>query len=253
MDLRVHGSVPQAPFEEARSRLEPAHDVEKPVEVTVGNDPEARTWTGHQPDRHVLTLSRRTATSAMATELLIHEFAHMRRAEKGHPSHAVDTKEPLVLALAGRRVPDTLVPHAYQIANHVRDVYADDITLSVTSGEKLASFLEAELAAAILDHPRDPPAGGYNISETTDPGLTVVNAAFALALLDRHEIVADHRLEDLADVAARDAPGVDLEWFRRHFRSLDSDPSERGCLRTFVETMGVYFDARARKRGNAAD
>ncbi len=253
MDLRVHGSVPATPFENARSRLEPAHDVEKPIEIQVGTDPEQRTWTGHHADHHTLTLSRRTARSAMATELAIHEFAHMRLAELAHPSHTVDAEEVLFLALAGRQVESEVVPHAYQIANHVRDIYADDITLEVSSGTKLAAFLESELAAAILDQPTETPAGGYSLSKTTDRALTVVNAAFALALLDRHEVEADHRLEDLAHAAARDAPSIDLDWFRQRFRDLEGEPSEPTCRRTLVDTIGTYFDSRARGGRSAAD
>jgi hypothetical protein len=253
MDLRVHGSVPHTPFEDARSRLEPTHDVEKPIDIEIGADPEQRTWTGHHADRHVLSLSQRTATSAMATELALHEFAHMHRAEEGHPSHTVDTEEALFLALAGRQVPSEIVPHAYQIANHVRDIYADDITLSVSSGEKLAAFLESELAAAILDRPGQAPTGGYSLSGTTDPGLTVVNAAFALGLLDRHDVTADHRLEDLAHAAARDAPAVNLDWFRIRFRDLETGPSEAGCRRTLVDTIGEYFDSNRPDPQAAAD
>ena len=253
MDLRVHGSVPASPFEEARSRLEPAHDIEKPIDIEVSSDPDERTWTGHHPDRHVLSLSRQAATSAMATELALHEFAHMRRAEEAHPSHTIDTQEVLFLALAGNRVRSEAIPHAYQIANHIRDVYADDITLAVSSGEKLAAFLEAELVAAIRDRPGDVPRGGYSLSRTADPALTVVNAAFALALLDRHEVAADHRIEDLADVAERDAPGIDLRTFRHRFRSLQGDPTEQECLRTFVDTIGAYFTSRGADPASAAD
>lgn len=253
MDLRVHGSIPAMPFEEARSRLEPTHDIEKPIDIEVSPDPDERTWTSHFTDRHVLSLSRQAATSAMATELAIHEFAHMRRAEEAHPSHTVDTEEVLFLALAGKRVQSAVIPHASQIANHIRDIYADDITLSVSSGEKLAAFLEAELAAAIRDRPGDVPEGGYSLSRTADPALTVVNAAFALALLDRHEVVADHRIGDLAHAAERDAPAIDLESFRRRFRSLQGDPTEEECLRTFVDTIGTYFASRGTESKTAAD
>ena len=253
MDLRVHGSLPNTPFEEARTILEPTHDIEKPIDVEVSQDPDGRTWTGHHGDRHVLTLSRRAATSAMATELALHEFAHMRRAEERHASHTVSTEEALFLALAGRRVEQSVIPHAYQIANHIRDVYADDITLSFRTGEKLAAFLESELAAAILDGPETAPPGGYSRSRSADPELTVVNAAFALALLDRHGVGGEHRLDDLAHAAARDAPSIDLEAFRRRFRTLPGEPTQGDCLRTFVDTIGAYFDARAGAGVSAAD
>jgi len=243
MDIRVHGPAPPTPFEEARRRLEGAHDVEKPVEVRIETDAEARTWTGHQPDRHVLSIPQQVARSVMATELVVHEFAHMVLAEESHPSHTVDTEEVLFLSFTDRPLDRTSLPHALQIANHVRDIYADDITLSVTNGEKLAAFLESELAAAIADVPRNPPATGYRLSGDADPGITVVNAAFALALLERHEVNADHRIEELAHAAQRDAPHIDLERFRTTFQTLEADPTERECMRTFVDVIGRYFDA----------
>ena len=245
MDIRVHGPAPPTPFEEARKRFERSHDLEQPVDVRIEADSEARTWTGHYEDRHLLSIPNRLARSVMARELALHEFAHMRRAEESHPSHTVDTEEALFLSFAGREIESAALPHAYQIANHIRDIYADDITLSMTSGEKLAAFLESELAAAIADVPQSPPAVGYRLSGDADPGLTVVNAAFALALLDRHDVEADHRIDDLAHAAERDAPGVDLDGFRTTFRTLDDDPSERDCLRTFVDVFDTYFDSRA--------
>lgn len=249
MDIRVHGPAPPAPFDEARRRFERTYDLERPVDVQIEADTDARTWTGHDPDRHLLSIPTQAARSVMAPELVLHEFAHMRRAEESHPSHTIDTEEALFLAFAGRTVDSSSLPHAYQIGNHIRDIYADDITLSVTSGEKLAAFLESELAAAIADVPQSPPAGGYRLSGDADPGLTVVNAAFALALLDRHDIDTDHRIEELAHAAARDAPAVDLEAFRSTFRDLDDDPSEGECLRTFVDVIGTYFDARGDDEG----
>jgi hypothetical protein len=66
--------------------------VEAPVRVVVREDPDERTWAGHYDDHHVLNVSRRAATSAMARELAIHELAHMARDEEVHPTHLESTE-----------------------------------------------------------------------------------------------------------------------------------------------------------------
>lgn len=305
MDVRVRGDASPAPFLSARDLLATEHTLSLPAEVQVSDDPDERTRVVHREDRHVLHVSRQVAASAMARELALHEFAHMVRHEQGHPSHVQDTGEALFLALSGRSVERRKVVHCYQIANHMKDVYADDITLSVGPADKLVAFLEAELADALADRPTDPfgavpdrspnppgtsmPDGGTHgrrsdrardrrgpstvagaagdrrshpvragtadgspdpvrASATADPELTAVNAAFALALVERHGLVSDdHRLYDLAHAAARDAPHVALETFKRQFRSLAPDTDEATYRKALVGVAREYCgdDARA--------
>ena len=242
MDLRVHGPAPAAPFLGARDLLETEHDLSLPVHVRVREDPDERTWAGHYEDRHVLNISRQAASSALARELALHEFAHMARYEQGHASHVQSTREALYLALAGRSVERRKLAHCYQIANHMKDIYADDITLAVGPGSKLLAFLESSLAAAVADRPPTPPRPGLErISSSADPEITAVNAAFALALAERHDLLEpDHRLYDLAEIAATDAPGVDVDGFRRRFRDLASDPDASRYRRTLVEATRSY-------------
>jgi hypothetical protein len=251
MDLRVRGPAPPDPFLGARDLFETEFSLDRPVTVRVRSDPEERTRVGHGEDGHVLTISRQAATSAMARELALHEFAHMHRHEEAHPSHTLSTEEALFLALPGRSVERAALAHCYQIANHTRDVYADDITLSVAPADKLAAFLESELAAAVADRPA--PLDGVRITAGADPEITAVNAAFALALLERHDAVTgDHPIYDLAHAAERDAPEVAFETFREGFRSLARDPDESDFRRTLVSLVREYVDARA-TGGPAAD
>ncbi|MHC3436817.1 DUF5781 family protein [Natrialbaceae archaeon A-gly3] len=247
MDVRVHGSGPTAPFLGARDLFETEHDLSLPVHVRVREDPDERTWAGHYDDRHVLNISRQAASSALARELALHEFAHMARYEEGHPSHVQSTEEVLYLALAGKSVERQKLAHCYQIANHVKDIYADDITLAVGPGEKLLAFLESSLAAALADRPRTPARTGLErISPAADHEITAVNAAFALALAERHDLLEDdHRLYDLAHAAAMDAPAVDFEWFRRQFRELARDPDSSAYRRTLVEVTRSYVGSRS--------
>jgi len=247
MDVSVRGPARPGPFLSARDLLLTEHDLERPVEVTVRDDPDERTWTAHYDDRHVLNISRQAATSAMARGLALHEYAHMVRHEQGHASHTQRTDEALFLALAGRSVERRKLTHCYQIANHMKDIYADDITLRVGPADRLVAFLESQLAAAVADRPSDPPAGtdggdgATRPSATADPEITAVNAAFALALVERHDLVPeDHRIYDLAHAAGRDAPGVGVGAFKRRFCDLGADPDESTYRKALVDATRAY-------------
>jgi hypothetical protein len=272
MELQVRGPGPAEPFLGARDLFTTERAVDRPVTVRIVEDPDERTRASHTDDAHRLTISRQAATSAMARELALHEFAHMHHYERGHPSHTQSTEEAIFLALAGQSVERRKLTHCYQIANHMKDIYADDLWLDVAPADKLVSFLESSLAAAVADRPRDPPVWGSAVPEPTydrataperastpesarmtpaaDPEITAVNAAFALALVERHDLVAgDHRLYDLAHAAAADAPGIDLAAFKSRFRSLAHDPGESEYRKTLVDVTRAY----AAGAGPAAD
>ena len=235
------GPGPSAPFLRARDRFETEYDLERPVAVRVRADPDERTWAAHGETRHVLNISRAAAASAMAAELALHEFAHMRRYEEGHASHTQLTEEALYLAFAGHRVERRKVVHSYQIANHMKDIYADDITVDVAPGDKLVAFFESGLAAALADRPAARPPGWTRLTPAADPDITAINAAFALALLERHDLVEpDHRLYDLAAIAAADAPTVDQGRFQRRFRDLVDDPGRSEYRRLLVDAISDY-------------
>jgi hypothetical protein len=242
MDVHVTGAASPSPFLSARDVFETEYDLSLPVRVRIREDPDERTWTAHPGEYHVLNISRQAATSAMARELALHEFAHMHRNEQAHPSHTQSTDEALFLALAGRTVERRKLAHCYQIANHMKDIYADDITLTLGPADKLVSFLESSLAAALADRARLPPrAGSRRLSTATDPDIAAVNAAFALALVERHDLVSeDHRLYDLARAAAQDAPEVAFEAFKRRFKGLVDDPDESEYRKALVETTRSY-------------
>jgi hypothetical protein len=249
MDVRVQSVGPTEPFRSARDLFETEYDLNRPVEVHVREDPDERTWTNHEDDHHNLFISRQAATSAMARELALHEYAHMHRNEQGHPSHTQSTEEVLYLALSGRSVERRKLAHCYQIANHMKDIYADDITLSVAPADKLISFLESGLAAALADQPVDR-TGGTRWTSAADPEITAVNAAFALALVERHDLIGrEHRLYDLAHAAAADAPAISLDTFKHYFRSLARDPGESEYRKTLVDVTREY----AIDTGQAAD
>ncbi len=272
MHVQVHGPGPTEPFLGARDLFETERDVNQPVTVDIVPDPDERTRVSHSADGHRLTISRQAATSAMARELALHEYAHMLHHERDHPSHTQSTEEAIFLALAGRTVERRKLTHCHQIANHMKDIYADDVWLAVAPGDKLVAFLESSLAAALADHSRSSltwprSAGstatgdGSGLTEESDastvrrgpgadPEITAVNAAFALGLVERHGLVdEDHRLYDLAHAAAADAPGVEFESFRRLFRSLSSDPDTSEYRKALVEATRTY----AGDSGRAAD
>jgi hypothetical protein len=255
MDVRVRGSGPAGPFLGATSLLETEWELALPVEVEIRENPDERTHAAHYDDRHELVISRKAATSAMARELALHELAHMVRYENGHPSHTQSTDEALFLALAGQSVERRKVTHCYQIANHMKDIYADDITLSVAPAEKLVTFFESQLAATLADRPTDGlyPESSVDTTEA-DPEIAVVNAAFALAMVERHDLVdEDHRIYALADALAGDAPGVDLDHFREKFRSLARQPTESDYRKDLVDVTRAYAaESTARGPGRPA-
>ena len=160
MDIDICGPGPAAPFLGARDLFETERDLELPVTVRVVDDPDERTRVSHGGDGHRLTIPRQAATSAMARELALHEYAHMVRHEQGHPSHTQRTDEALFLALAGKSVERRKLTHCYQIANHMKDIYADDITLDIGPTSKLVAFLESSLASAWRTRRRRCPAAG---------------------------------------------------------------------------------------------
>jgi hypothetical protein len=247
MDLRVIGSGPPDPFLSAADLFETEYDLDLPVRVHVRTDPDERTWAGHYDTHHVLNISRKAATSAMARELALHEFSHMARHEEEHASHTQSTEEALFLALAGRSVERRKLAHCYQIANHCKDIYADDITLSLAPASKLIHFLESQLADALADAPVTAPwPDSRLVSSNADPEITAVNAAFALALVERHDLVdPDHRLYDLAYAAGDDAPGVPMDTFRRRFRSLADDPTESDYRKALVDVTRTYCSTKS--------
>ena len=243
MDVRVQGTVAPDPFLSAADLLETEYSLARPVEVHIRENPDERTWAAHYDAYHVLNISRQAATSVMARELALHEFAHMARYEQQHASHMQSTDEALFLALAGESVERHKLAHCYQIANHMKDIYADDITLSLAPATKLLDFFAGELAAAISDATDDRPDSTRETGGV-DPELTVVNAAFALALIERHRLAdGDHRLYGLAETAAEAAPTVDLEAFKQRFKSLSEDPSESEYRKSLVEMTHAYATA----------
>jgi hypothetical protein len=246
MDVRVTRG-PAEPFLSARDLFTTEYDLDRPVVIKVRENPDERTMASHYDDRHELIVSRRATTSAMARELALHEFAHMARYEQAHPSHRQSTAEALFLALAGHSVERRKLSHCYQIANHMKDIYADDITLDICPTGKLVAFMESSLAGALADSPPAAPGGWQRRTGDADPEITAVNAAFALALLERHDAIdAEHRLYDLADAAAADAPDISLSRFKHHFQSLGTDPDESEYRKALVDVTREYAIGRER-------
>mgnify|MGYP000259455421 CR=1 FL=1 len=246
MKLQIDGPGPTAPFRGARDLFAMEYDLSRRVTVQVRRDPDERRRVTHDEDGHAMIVSRQAATSAMAQELTLHEFAHVDHHEQRHPSHALSTEEVIFLALAGRSVKRRTVAHCYQIANHARDIYADDVWIDVASAAKLVDFLESSLAAAVADRP-DGPTAWDRLTGTADPNITAVNAAFALALVERHDLVDDdHRPYDLAHAAATDAPHVGLGEFKSEFASLSTDPSESEFRQALVDLIRTFATRTSR-------
>jgi hypothetical protein len=123
----------------------------------------------------------------------------------------------------------------------MKDIYADDITLSVAPADKLLGFLESTLAAAVADRPDVSRTGSPPVTGGADPEITAVNAAFALALVERHDIAGpDHRIYDLARAAGSDTEAVDVGAFKQRFLDLGHDPSESDYRKALVAAARAY-------------
>lgn len=243
MELRVQGGATPTPFLRARDTFTTEFELEHPVKVHVRSDPDQRTRVVHRSDHHELVMSVAAATSGMARELALHEFAHMRRYEQGHVSHHQSTEEAIYLAAGGRMVEPEQVAHCFQIANHMKDIYADDLTVRVGTGDKLVSFFESSLASAIIDgSSSDPSWANWTPAKSADPEIDAINAAFATALVERHELAdRGHRLFDLAEILAGDATQISYDGYRRQFRSLRADPDAGDYRRALVSAFGQYL------------
>ena len=237
MEVQVHGGARPTPFLRARDAFETEFDLDRPVKVFVRNDPDERTRTSHTEEFHYLTISTAAARGGMGRELALHEFAHMYRHEEGHASHQQSTREAIFLAGTGRTVPRSRVLQCYQIANHMKDIYADDLTLRVTPAERLVAFLESSIAQSLTEYPNTrAPTNGIPVTPRPDADIRAVNAAFALGLLERHDVLpADHQLRELAQLVANRAPGVPFDEYREVFRTLPDDPDASTYRRYLVD------------------
>jgi len=109
------------------------------------------TWAGHYDGYHVLNVSKRAHTSAMmARARRPRAVAHGPLRGGARLSRPVDRGGAVPRALRRDGGAPQARAHCYQIANHMKDIYADDITLSVAPADKLLGFLESTLAAAVV-------------------------------------------------------------------------------------------------------
>ncbi len=244
MEVQVQDGARPTPFLRARDAFQTEFDLAQPVKIYVREDPDERTRTSHAADHHRLDISRSAARGGMARELALHEFAHMYRHEEGHASHEQSTREAIYLAGAGRRIPRERILQCYQIANHMKDVYADDLTLRVTPASRLIAYLESSIASSLADRRgRFVPTGARPATPPADHAIRAVNAAFALGLLERHDVLpSDHRLRELASVVAANAPHVPFERYREHFRNLPHDPDASTYRRRLVDVTRTYLN-----------
>jgi hypothetical protein len=132
----------------------------------------------------------------------------------------------------------------------MKDIYADDVWMAMVPGDKLVAFLEASLAAAVADLPAGQP-GWTQLTPAADPDITAVNAAFALALVERHDLAGEgHQLYELAHAAGADADGIDLAEFKGYFADLSPDPDESEFRKALVDVTRAYATAGS---GQVAD
>lgn len=176
MELDFDGTGPTAPFLGTRDLFRTEHDLEWPVTIRMREDPDERKCVSHDADNHRLTIYRQAVTSAIARELALHEFAYMHHAEVD-PLTTPSTEERLFLSLSGRTIERRTLTQCYRIANHTRDIYADDIWLNVALADKLVTFSKRVWLQRWQIVPKaglpgiDSPTAHTRISPRSTPGL----------------------------------------------------------------------------------
>lgn len=242
MEVTVEGSIDPAPFLSARDMFATEFELNLPVNVAVRQDPSTRMGVQHTEHAHQLVIPESVARGSLARELTLHEFGHMRRYEEGHVSHHFSTREAIWLAACGSSVERDRLTQCYQIANHVKDIYADDLTVSITPSDKLIHFLESSLAEVITTSSVHPDFTGYPAREPVDPSIAAVNAAFAIGLLERHDLIdSTHQLYELAGILDDRSNDISVDDYRSQFRTIQADPTEREFRHLLVDLLGDFL------------
>jgi len=237
------------PFLGAADLFETEWSLDDPVHVKV-RDPDERTWAGHYDGYHVLNVSKRAATSAMARELAVHELSHMARYEEGaRVSHPIDRGGAVPRALrrdGGAPQARALLPDREPHEGHLRRRHH---ALGRARGQaprlpRVDPRGRRRRPTPSLPGRRPPVTAG------ADPEITAVNAAFALALVERHDIAGPgHRITTSRARRATPTPSTRrsdaVARRRRDFGRSGSSRSARPVRERLPDRLAQYASRAA--------
>ena len=164
--------------------------IEGEVSVAVDRDLPFMGYTSRQWQKHTIVVSGFALGSGMLLGLLAHELSHVYRNVTNHPSH----NDQIISQLASSFINHYKLDMDYQreilhqVINHVQDLYADDITMTVLATEK-GLFDSGRLEGFFLDWIKDEPVRtGIDKRDRWVNAAIMLNNTFALSNMQRHTI-----------------------------------------------------------------
>jgi hypothetical protein len=147
-------------------------------------------YTSRQGQNHMIVVSGLAVKSGMLRGLLAHELSHVYRNITGHPSH----NERIIAHLASSFINNYKLDLDYQrqilhqVINHVQDLYADDITMKILSGDN-GLFDPEQLEGFFVEWIKEEPVKtGVNRRDRWVNAAIMLNNSFALSNMQRHNI-----------------------------------------------------------------
>ena len=206
---------------------------------------------GYTMDRgqeHSIVVAERALSSDIVEGLLIHELSHVYRTETNHPSH----NRTLLNDVAAQITAKFKIHAQYQvrilqeIANHVQDLYADDISFQVfAKNQKRLESLD-RIGEFFLNWIRTEPAQSRNRRMKVWLDLSVMlNNAFVVSNLERHQI---RHFEQEATRANRvflskinGHLSRSFPYFRTFMTNLKEDITEHEFKQQLLEYMNSFL------------
>lgn len=151
------------------------------VEVVIDKTLPYMGYTTERNNEKVIVVSGEALSGSMALNLLIHEMSHQYHIQTGHPSH----NQQLLLTITawvmhGKAVEPYQEEILQSILNNIQDLYADDISFKIfEKHERLNEFFMGWIHT---------PVAVRTLQDRWENAENLVNAAFAQANLERHDV-----------------------------------------------------------------
>ena len=177
---------------------------------------------------HLVHVSLQAAESTMLDGLIAHEMGHVVRTEARHPSHNKLVHDRAVARVEVPRAFARGFPRLARAAiGHAEDVYADDLAIPLTLGERSRPFFAEWVrnAMAMAGNGWDEVFGALDI-------------AFSLGNLERHGLLGPRDpLRREANAFAEGRKIVSLDALTGTYRDLPEPVTDRECEDRLAELL----------------
>lgn len=165
--------------------------IDQPVEVMVDENLPFMGYTSRHWQKHVIVVSGFAAKSPMLEGLLAHELSHVYRNITNHPSHNEKLLESVAVTFARLHdISESFQSETlHQAINHIQDLYADDIAVTVlTASENKAPTLDV-LGEFFLGWIREEPVESNSSPRGAwlNAGI-LLNNCFAVSNIQRRKV-----------------------------------------------------------------